>query len=120
MEGPERAQPVLVCLNRIIYKSCRVIYTWKGLSEPSLFTFVLTGLFTSLLDALDMEGTERVQPVHFCLNRIVYQSCRVIYTWKGLSEPSLFTFVLTGLFTSHLGCFGHGRDGASPACLLLS
>ena len=47
-----------------------------------------------------MEGTERAQPVHFCLNRIVYQSCRVIWTWKGLSEPSLFTFVLTGLFTS--------------------
>ena len=47
-----------------------------------------------------MEGTERAQPVHFCLNRIVYQSCSVISTWKGLSEPSLFTFVLTGFFTS--------------------
>ena len=49
-----------------------------------------------------MEGTERAQPVHSsCLNRIVYQSCRVIWTWKGLSEPSLFTLlVLTGLFTS--------------------
>ena len=47
-----------------------------------------------------MEGTERAQPVYSCLNRIVDQSCRVIWTWKGLSEPSLFTFVLTGLFTS--------------------
>ena len=74
-----------------------------------------------------MEGTERAQPVHFCLDRIVnqscsviwtwkvlsehslltsslntivYQSCRVIWTWKGLSEPSLFTLILTGLFTS--------------------
>ena len=49
-----------------------------------------------------MEGTERAQAVHSsCLNRIVYQSCRVIWTWKGLSEPSLFTLlVLTGLFTS--------------------
>ena len=47
-----------------------------------------------------MEGTERAQPIHFRLDRIVYQSCRVIWTWKGLSEPSLFTFVLTGLFTS--------------------
>ena len=84
MEGPERAQPVHFCLNRIVYQSCRVLWTWKGLSEPSLFTFVL--------------------------NRIVYQSCRVLWTWKGLSEPSLFTFVLTGLFTSLVGCFGHGRD----------
>ena len=59
-----------------------------------------------------MEGTERAQPVHSsCLNRIVYQSCRVIWTWKGLSEPSLFTLlVLTGLFTSLVECFGHGRD----------
>ena len=57
-----------------------------------------------------MEGTERAQPVYFCLNRIVYQSCRVIWTWKGLSEPSLFTFVLTGLFTSLVEYFGHGRD----------
>ena len=49
-----------------------------------------------------MEGTERAQPVHSsCLNRIVYQSCRVIWTWKGLSEPSLFSLpVFTGLFTS--------------------
>ena len=77
MEGTERAQPVhSSCLNRIVYQSCRVIWTWKGLSEPSL--------------------------VHSsCLNRIVYQSCRVLWTWKGLSEPSLFTLlVLTGLFTS--------------------
>ena len=57
-----------------------------------------------------MEGTERAQPVHFCSNMIVYQSCRVLWTWKGLSEPSLFTFVLTGLFTSLVGFFGHGRD----------
>ena len=57
-----------------------------------------------------MEGTERAQPVHLCLNRIVYHSCEVIWTWKGLSEPSLITFVLTGLFTSLVGCFGHGRD----------
>ena len=50
---------------------------------------------------MDMEGTERAQPVHCCLNRIVYQSCRVLWIWKGLSEPSLFTLlVLTGLFTS--------------------
>ena len=47
-----------------------------------------------------MEGTERAQPVHFCLDRIVNQSCSVIWTWKGLSESSLFTFVFTGLFTS--------------------
>ena len=47
-----------------------------------------------------MEGTERAQSVHFCLNRIVDQSCRVIRTRKGLSEPSLFTFVLTELLTS--------------------
>ena len=74
MEGTERAQPVHFCLNRIVYQSCRVIWTWKGL--------------------------KRAQPVHFCLDRIVYQSCRVIWTWKGLSEPSLLTLVLTGLFTS--------------------
>ena len=74
MEGTERAQPVHFCLNRIVYQSCRVIWTWKGMSEPSLFTLVLTGLFTSLVG--------------------------VIWTWKGLSEPSLFTFVFTGLFTS--------------------
>ena len=47
-----------------------------------------------------MEGTDRDQPVHFCLNRIVYQFCSVIWTLKGLSEPSPFTFVSTGLFTS--------------------
>ena len=57
-----------------------------------------------------MEGTERAQPVHSRLNRIVYQSSRVLWTWKGLSEPSLFTLVLTGLFTSLERCFGHGRD----------
>ena len=67
-----------------------------------------------------MEGTERAQPVYVCLNRIVYQCCRVLWTWKGLSEPSVFTFVLTGLFTSLVGRFGHGRDLASPACLRLS
>ena len=47
-----------------------------------------------------MEGDKRAQPVHICLNRIVYQSCRVIWTKKGLSEPSFSNFVLTGLFTS--------------------
>ena len=59
-----------------------------------------------------MEGTERAQPVHSsCLNRIVYQSCRVLWTWKGLSEPSLFTLlVLRGLFTSLVECFEYGRD----------
>ena len=57
-----------------------------------------------------MEGTERAQPVHLCLNRIVYQSSRVLMTLKGLSEPSMFPFVLTGLFTSLVGCFGHRRD----------
>ena len=50
MEGTDRAQPVYVCLNRIVNQSCRVISTWKGLREPSLFTFVLTGLFTSLVE----------------------------------------------------------------------
>ena len=58
-----------------------------------------------------MEGTEGAQPVHSCLIRIVYQSCRVIWTWKGLSEPSLFTpLVLTGLFTSLVELFRHGWD----------
>ena len=57
-----------------------------------------------------MEGTERAQPVYFCFNRIVYESCRVLWTWKGLSEPSLLTFVLTGLFSSLVWCFGHGTD----------
>ena len=66
-----------------------------------------------------MEGTERAQPVHFCVNRIVYQSCRVLWTWKGLSKPYLFTFVLTGLFTSLVEKFGHGRDCATPVCSLL-
>ena len=73
MEGTERAQPVhSIYRNRIVYQSCRVLWTWKGLSESSLFTLlVLTG------------------------------SCRVIWTLKGLSEPSLFTLLdLTGLFTS--------------------
>ena len=56
-----------------------------------------------------MEGLERAQPVHVCLSRIVYQSCSVLWTWKGLSEPSLFTFLLTGLFTSLVGCFDKGR-----------
>ena len=52
MEGTERAQLfTLHCLNRIVYQSCRVLWTWKGLSEPSLFTLlVLTGLFTSLVE----------------------------------------------------------------------
>ena len=50
-----------------------------------------------------MEGTERAKPVRSCLIRIVYQSCRVIWTWKGLSESSLFTvLVVTGLFASLL------------------
>ena len=40
-----------------------------------------------------MEGTERAQPVYSCLNTLVDQSCRVIWTWKGLTEHSLFTFV---------------------------
>ena len=57
-----------------------------------------------------MEGTDRAQPVHSCLNKIVYDSCRVLWTWKGLSEARLFTFVLTGFFTTLVGCFGHGRD----------
>ena len=57
-----------------------------------------------------MEGTERAQPDHFCLNRIVYQSCRVLWTRKGLSEASLYILVLTGLFTSLVGCFEHGRE----------
>ena len=57
-----------------------------------------------------MEGPERAQPVNVCLNRIVYQSCLLLWTWNGLSEPSLFTFVLTGLFTSLVGFFGHERD----------
>ena len=59
-----------------------------------------------------MLGTERAQPVHTSvLNRIVYQFCRVLWTWKGLSEPRLFTLLVsTGLFTSLVGCFGHGRD----------
>ena len=57
-----------------------------------------------------MEGTERAQSVYFCLNRIVYQSCRVLWTWKGLGEPSLFTLVLSGLYTTLVGCFGNGRD----------
>ena len=74
MEVTERAQLVHVCLNRIVFQSCKV--------------------------ALDMDGTERAQDVHSCLNRIVYQSCRSLWTWKGLSEPSLFSLVLTGLFTS--------------------
>ena len=74
MEGNKRAQPVQFCLNRIAYQSCRVLWTWKGLSEPSRF--------------------------YVCLNRIFYQSCRVLWTWKGLIEPSLFTLlVLTGFFT---------------------
>ena len=49
IEGTERAQSVHICLNRIVYQSYRVIWTWKGLSERSLFTFVLTGLLTSLV-----------------------------------------------------------------------
>ena len=57
-----------------------------------------------------MEATGRAQPVHSCLNMIVYDSCRVLWTWKGLSEPSLVTFVITGLFTSLVGCFEHERD----------
>ena len=47
-----------------------------------------------------MEATDRDQSVHICLNRIVYQFCSVIWTWKGLSEPSPFIFVITRLFTS--------------------
>ena len=84
MEGTERAQPVHFLLNRIVYQSCRVL--------------------------LDMEGTERAQPVRFWIYTIIYESCRVLWTRTGLSEPSLFTFVLTGLFTSLVGCFGQGRD----------
>ena len=57
-----------------------------------------------------MDGPERPQPVHFCLNRIVNQSCRVLWTWKELSGPRLFTFVVAGLFTSIVGCFEHRRD----------
>ena len=47
-----------------------------------------------------MEGNDRAQPVHSCHNRIVYQFYRVLWTWEGLIEPSLLTFVLTGMFTS--------------------
>ena len=50
MEGDKRAQHVDSCLDRIVYQSCRVIWTWKGLSEHSLLTLVLTGLFTSLVE----------------------------------------------------------------------
>ena len=53
-----------------------------------------------------MEGTERAQPVHVCLNMIVNESC-VIWT---LSEIILFTLVLTGLFIGFVARFGHGRD----------
>ena len=56
-----------------------------------------------------MKGTEPAQPFHFCLNRIVYQSSSVLRTWKVMNEPSLIIFILTGLFTSLVGCFGHGR-----------
>ena len=41
-----------------------------------------------------MEGTERAQSVHICLNRIVDQSYRGFWTWNGLSEPSLFHICL--------------------------
>ena len=65
MEGTERAQPVHFCLNRIVYQSCRVIWTWKGLSEPRLFTSCLHRIvYQSCSVYLDMEGTERAQPVH--------------------------------------------------------
>ena len=111
MEGPERAQPVHLCLYRIVYKFCRVLWIWNGLSEPSLFTFVFTGLFTSLVRVLwTWKGLSKPSLFILCLYRIVYESCRVIWTRTGLSEPSLFTFVLIGMFTSLVGCFGHGRD----------
>ena len=74
MEGPERAQPVHFCLNRIVYQYCRVLWTWKGLSEPSVCVqswCVWKGLNIVIV------------------YRIVYKSCRVLWTWKGLSEPSL-------------------------------
>ena len=41
-----------------------------------------------------MEGTELAKPVHSCLNKIVYQSCRVLWIWKGLSGPSHVHFCL--------------------------
>ena len=84
MEGNERAHHVLFCPNRIAYESCRVLWAWTGLSDPSLFTFVLT--------------------------RIVYQYSRVFCTRKEMSEPSLLTFFLTEVITSLVGCFRHGRD----------
>ena len=59
-----------------------------------------------------MEGTEQAQPVHLCnLDRIVYQSCRVFMDVEVTERAQrLFTFVITGLFTSLVGCIGHGRD----------
>ena len=57
-----------------------------------------------------MEGTKRAQDVYSSLNRIVYQSCRSLWTKEGLSEPSMFSLVLTGLCTSLVKKFGHGRD----------
>ena len=82
----------------------------EGTERAQPFILVLTGLFSRLVGGFEKEGTERAQPVHICLNIIVYQSCRAIWTWKGLSEPSLFTFVLTELFTSIVVFVEHGRD----------
>ena len=82
----------------------------EGTERAQPFILVLTRLFTRLVRGFEKEGTERAQPVHICLNIIVYQSCRAIWTWKGLSEPSLFTFVSSGLFTSFVEFVGHGRE----------
>ena len=50
LSGPSQgALDIHFCLNRIVYQSCRLLWTWKGLSKPSHFTFVLTGLFISLV-----------------------------------------------------------------------
>ena len=70
MEGTERVQPVYSCLIRIVYQSCKVILTWKGLSEPSLFTvLVVTGMFASLCRVISTwMGSERAQPVHSSLS----------------------------------------------------
>ena len=103
MEGTERAQFVLSCVNRIVYQSCRVLWTWKGLSEPSLFTFVLTGLFTSLVELLwTWKGLSEPSLFTLVLTGLFTSLCRVHWTLKGLSEPSLFTLVLTGNYAENV------------------
>ena len=113
MEGTERAQPVhSSCLNKIVDLSCRVIWTWKGSIEPSLFhLFIIMIDYQSCRVIWTWKGLSKPSLFTLLVFRIVYLSCRVIWTWKGLSEPGLFTLlVLTGLFNSFVGCFGHGRD----------